>query len=178
MGSGKSTVGPLLAKLLNWSFVDLDARIEAAINMPIAAFFASQGEPAFRAVEQEQLFQTANTESCVIAVGGGALCTQENLDFARNNGEVVFLSVSVPELVQRLKAEQATRPMLLSNDGDLLPDVTVRDRIHHLLDRRLVFYNQAHHTVVTDGVTPATIAAEIASLLSVRINPPGTSHVQ
>ncbi|MEM8486643.1 MAG: shikimate kinase [Bacteroidota bacterium] len=166
MGSGKSTVGPLLAEQLDWSFVDLDANIESAIDMPIAAFFSSQGEPAFRAVEQKQLFKTTASDASVIAVGGGALCTQDNLEFALNSGVVVFLSVAVPELVRRLKAEQATRPMLLSDDGELLPDATVRDRIELLLNRRLGFYNQAHLTVATDGRTPQAIAMEIAGLLA------------
>lgn len=166
MGSGKSTVGPLLAASLNCPFVDLDANIEAVIGMPITAFFSSQGEPAFRAIEQEQLFHTATSESCVIAVGGGALCSQANLDFARKNGTVIFLSVAIPELVARLKAEQHTRPMLLGAGGDLLPDATVRERIEGLLGRRMSFYTQAHLTVHTDGLLPDAIAADIVCQLT------------
>ncbi len=166
MGSGKSTVGPLLARTLNWPFLDLDEQIEARIGMPIASFFSAEGEPAFRAIERDELQRTAETGACVVAVGGGALCSDETLTFALENGVVVYLAVSVDELVRRLKAEQATRPMLLSTKGDLLPDATVRDRINALLERRLSFYTQAHITIQTDGMWPKAIASDLVSKLT------------
>ena len=67
MGSGKSTVGPLLARALGWDFYDLDDRIEEIIGMPIAAYFKQEGEPAFRAVEREALHESESVSQTVIA---------------------------------------------------------------------------------------------------------------
>ncbi len=166
MGSGKSTVGPLLAIEMGWGFFDLDDKIESAIDMSIAAYFKEAGEPAFRAVERKELHKSVDEERCVIAVGGGALCNQENLDCAKKHGKVVFLQISVAALMDRLKAEQATRPMLLSKDGRLLDDETVKGRISQLLDSRLPFYEQADLVIQTDDMLPIDIAKQISAHFS------------
>ena len=105
MGSGKSTIGPLLARRLRWSFADLDDRIVDEIGMPIADYFTRFGEARFREVEAERLFNTAQDHRHVIAVGGGALCQPDNLEWVLEQGIVVYLKVEVDELVRRLKAE-------------------------------------------------------------------------
>ena len=162
MGSGKSTVGPLLAEALAWDFYDLDHRIESVIGMPIATFFKKEGEPAFRKVEREALWASESDNRTVIAVGGGALCNPDNLDWAKSHGTVVYLSVSIHALVKRLKAEQTTRPMLLGDDGQLLEDETVTARIANLLESRLPLYEQSDLTIDTDGLRPKEIAKRLA----------------
>lgn len=161
MGSGKSTTGPLLAKALGWSFVDLDAMIVARVGMPIATYFREAGEPAFREVEWETLQETQRLEQHVIAVGGGALCRQDTLAWALANGLVVYLEVSIKELITRLRKEQATRPMLLGPAGELLDDAAVYARINGLLEGRLAFYRQSHLTIPTDGRPPVDIADQL-----------------
>src|SRR5437588_6883468 len=75
MGSGKSTVGPLLARRLGWDFVDADDVIEAEAGMPIAEIFARHGEAAFRAREHAAIARLAAQDSLVLALGGGAIET-------------------------------------------------------------------------------------------------------
>ena len=166
MGSGKSTVGPLLARALGWDFYDLDDRIEEIIGMPIAAYFKQEGEPAFRAVEREALHESESVSQTVIAVGGGALCNPDNLNWAKAHGTVIYLSVSIGSIVKRLKAEQTTRPMLLGKDGQLLEDETVTDRIASLLKGRLPLYDQSDLIIETDGLSPKHIAKRLAIQLN------------
>lgn len=161
MGSGKSTTGPLLAEALDWSFADMDVMIEARLGMPIATYFREAGEPAFRNIEQEILQDTSRLERHVIAVGGGALCREDNLAWALAHGLVVYLEVSIDELIARLRREQATRPMLLGPAGELLDDEAVHERIGGLLAGRLAYYRQSHLTIKTDGKPPADIANQV-----------------
>ncbi len=149
MGSGKSTVGPLLARRLGWSFTDLDDRIVDEIGEPIANFFKREGESAFRKIEAAQLIATGSASETVVAVGGGALCSDDNLNWALENGIVIYIRVSVEELVRRLKAEQVTRPMLLNPDGSLLTDDAVSQRIRKLIKQREAYYTRSHLTIET-----------------------------
>lgn len=161
MGCGKSTVGPRLAERIGWDFFDLDDRIVSAVEMPISTYFSQAGEPAFRRVEKQELHRSQEAINCVIAVGGGALCSQENLDWAKEHGIVVYLQVSVDVLIARLRAAQATRPMLLGKSGQLLSDKTVKSRISTLLEKRTSFYEQAHVTVETDGMTVEEVSERV-----------------
>ncbi len=169
MGSGKSTTGPLLAAQLNWAFVDMDAIIEERLGMPIAAYFKEAGEPAFRKIEQEVLHDTRALNQYVIAVGGGALCQQDNLEWALAHGLVVYLEVSVDELINRLRKEHATRPMLHGPSGELLDDEAVHARISSLLEGRLDSYRQSHLTVKTDGQAPSDIADHLFQISRARL---------
>ncbi|MFK7845515.1 MAG: shikimate kinase [Rhodothermales bacterium] len=166
MGCGKSTVGPRLAALLEWAFFDLDDKIVSAVQMPISRYFTEAGEPAFRDVERQQLLLSENTHNQVIAVGGGALCSQENLDWAKRHGVVVYLQVSVDALISRLKSGHATRPMLLGKSGQLLSDDAVRSRISGLLEQRTSFYEQADLTIHTDDLTVEEVAGRVCELVS------------
>lgn len=161
MGSGKSTVGPLLAELLGWSFSDLDDHIVREIGEPIADFFKEKGEAAFRKIEATQLIATASVSNRVIAVGGGALCGDDNLNWALDHGIVVYIRVPVQVLVDRLKAEQITRPMLLSPDGSLLNDEAVVERISKLIEQREAYYSRSHLTIEA-GRAKAEAVAQVS----------------
>lgn len=153
MGSGKSTVGPVLAAQMGWQFADLDEAIVNVLQMPIAAFFEQEGEAAFREVERDVLHKTAALQDCVVALGGGALCSTENLSWALANGLVVYLQTSAAELMRRLMPEQASRPMLHGPQGELLDEAAVQRRISDLLAKRMSLYEQAHLVLETDGRT-------------------------
>jgi shikimate kinase len=168
MGSGKSTVGPLLAKRLDWSFSDLDERIVNVIHMPIARFFQEEGEAAFRRIETERLQATQGQERLVMAVGGGALCSEANLQWALEHGMVIYLNVPVNELVRRLKEEQVTRPMLLDERGTVMNDEEVTRRITSLLQRREVYYGRAHATMECAGRSPGILAERIERIVTAR----------
>jgi shikimate kinase len=155
MGCGKSTIGPLLARRLGYTFIDLDTLIEQQAGRAIPEIFTMGGEVAFRAQERAALRQTAALEAYVIATGGGTLASEENLNWALRNGRVVYLQVSVEELVRRLAPAAISRPMLQDQHRQPLQGAALRQRIVSLLRRRELWYLQAHHVVDTDGLSVA-----------------------
>lgn len=97
-GSGKTTVGSLLAVSLGRPFYDADGEIEKRLGCSIPAFFAKRGEVAFRAVETEVLAELGKRSGCVIATGGGCVTRGENYDLLHQNGEIIWLRRSLTEL--------------------------------------------------------------------------------
>lgn len=97
-GSGKTTVGSLLAVSLGRPFYDADGEIEKKLGCSIPAFFAQKGEAAFRAVETEVLAELGKRSGCVIATGGGCVTRGENYDLLHQNGEIIWLRRSLTEL--------------------------------------------------------------------------------
>jgi shikimate kinase len=117
-GSGKSTVGPELARRLGVPFTELDAEIEAAVGKPIRAIFEEEGgEARFRALEAEALQRAAANDPSVVSCGGGVVLEPANRVLLRATGEVVFLSVPLEVLVERVRPA-ADRP-LIREEGDL-----------------------------------------------------------
>src|SRR5690349_9297459 len=117
MGSGKSTVGPLIAKQLGWEFLDLDAMIERRQRKTIAAIFETEGEPAFRAYESAALKQCLEpaSASSVIALGGGAFSQPANRELIAGSGALVaWLDAPSGELLRRCRGQQSgpARPLL------------------------------------------------------------------
>ncbi len=171
MGCGKSTIGPLLARRLGYTSLDLDAQIEQQAGRSIPEIFAEGGEAAFRALEREALRQTATLEACVIATGGGALVSVDNLSWALRNGRVVYLQVSVDELVRRLAPEAAGRPLLQDRHRRPLQGAALRRRIAAMLAYREPWYLQAHHVVTTDGLSvEETVEVVLHALRTYRTN--------
>ncbi|MEZ4703332.1 MAG: shikimate kinase [Rhodothermales bacterium] len=153
MGSGKSTLGAALADRLGYAFLDLDQEIVRRIEMPIAEYFQTHGEVRFRRLETSLLHETQAEERVVVAVGGGALVSEANLAFAREQGLVVYLMVDQGEIIRRLRAEQHSRPMLLDDAGHLLPEKRVEERIARLFAAREPYYHRAHLSVDLSGLS-------------------------
>ncbi|AEN74386.1 Shikimate kinase [Rhodothermus marinus SG0.5JP17-172] len=169
MGCGKSTIGPLLARRLGYTFLDLDALIERQAGRSIPEIFAEGGEAAFRALEREALRRTVALDACVIATGGGALVSDDNLAWALRNGRVVYLQVSADELARRLAPEATHRPLLQDRHHRPLQGAALRRRIAAMLARREPWYRQAHHVVATDGLSIAeTVEAVLHALCTYR----------
>lgn len=97
-GSGKTTVGSLLAVSLGRPFYDADGEIEKKLGCSIPAFFAQRGEAAFRVIETEVLAELGKRSGCVIATGGGCVTRGENYDLLHQNGEIIWLRRSLTEL--------------------------------------------------------------------------------
>ena len=150
MGTGKSTIGKLLTKMLDYPFVDLDEKIEKYAGKSITEIFKNNGEENFRNLESEHLRFYSNS---VIACGGGIIMRKENRTFMKDNGKAVLLTASIPELSKRL-IESDSRPLLaVENKEELMKNIW--------LERRLHYFSTADYTIKTDHKTHKEIADEI-----------------
>lgn len=129
MGAGKSTVGRLLAPLMNMDFVDLDTEIEMVAGRRIAGIFEDLGEAEFRALEQKCLH--ASPEHAVIATGGG--CFIFNTEWMLQNGTVVYLHVPFDALASRIGADPS-RPLWKNAEKLFLQRETVYRRAQVIID--------------------------------------------
>ena len=152
MGSGKTTVGRILAKHLGYGFVDTDDVIVQAAGKSINQLFAESGEAAFRQLESDVLAQVCAFTKLTIATGGGIVMRQENWSYL-HHGLIVWLDVPVELLYSRLQ-EDSTRP--------LLHDVDPESKLRSLLEQRRSLYSQADlHIPISAEETPEQIATKI-----------------
>ena len=114
-GSGKSTVGRHLARLLGWRFIDSDHEIERQIGGSIRAFFEQHGEAAFRDLEQQSITALCQQTGAVLATGGGAVLRAANRQALKSGCEVVYLRSTPEELFRRLRHD-TQRPLLQVKD--------------------------------------------------------------
>ena len=144
MGTGKSSVGKILAERLGCQFIDLDALIVAEAGRSIKEIFAEQGEPYFRALEAEIVRRLAseNEKGAVVSTGGGVVIDPENRRWMRENGVVVNLTATAQAIRKRLAADNE-RP-LLQNDNSL-------EKIVSMLAEREPFYRDADIRIATTG---------------------------
>lgn len=157
-GSGKSTIGRLLAAHLGWELVDTDAWIVAATGRAVHEIFAQDGEPVFRAWERRAVAAACATPRRVIALGGGAPQDPENLARLRASCALVWLRAAPETLVERLRAaETEVRPLLA---GDAL------ERLRALLLQREAIYRQADLAIDTDALAPEEVVERIVAWLT------------
>ena len=150
MGSGKTTVGPLLADALGVRFVDLDWLVEARTGQTVTALFADVGEAGFRAAETAALAETTTGPDLVVATGGGTLVRAANLALAQAAGAVVWLRVSPVVAAARLGVPTG-RPLLAGPDGRPLGGDALRARLRALMEARAPLYARADVTVEADA---------------------------
>lgn len=143
MGCGKSTIGAIAANVLGYDFWDLDLAIVERAGKTVSAVFADEGEAAFRKLEAAALRATGEHEDIVVAVGGGALTFEENLQWALAHGTVVYLRVPTDNLLPRLLKGRTVRPLILDETGEVLPSADLRTTIEHMMRRRTPFYERA-----------------------------------
>lgn len=156
MGTGKSTVGKILARRSGRTWVDIDLRVEEAKKMKVADIFEKEGEASFRSLEKDMIRQVARTANQVITTGGGAVLDADNLRALQNNGFLIALAATPETIYQRVK-DSRHRPLL--KGGDLMSE------LRRLMALRQPFYAKADRTFHTDGKTPSQVAAAIADVL-------------
>lgn len=144
MGSGKSSVGRLVAGALHFDFVDTDAMIEQSTGKKISDIFAGEGEAAFRQMERKTVENLESARNTVIATGGGLPINPVNLESLKSHALVVCLWAS-PEVIWKRVKRHSHRPLLQAPDP--------QERIRELLAAREPFYKNADVLVNTDSRT-------------------------
>jgi shikimate kinase len=157
MGTGKSAVGPLVARALGYTYVDLDREVERTAGMSVPDIFAREGEATFRHRETEALNAVSQRDRCVVATGGGVVIAAANRARMARTGHVVCLTASPAAIVRRTGRGRRRRP-LLAGEGSL------EARVRNLLAERAVYYRECHHMVDTTGRPVAAVAKEIVKL--------------
>ena len=161
MGSGKSTVGELLAERLNLPFIDSDKAIEKIEGRSISDIFSTDGEAAFREMEMNFLDQLKSRKPAVIAVGGGLPTLDGALESMHELGLVIYLNTSLLTLIKRLKDEKQFRPLLKElNDSEFHPFV------EDLLSQRVHFYKQAKLIMPNERNSPAELVEKLIKELN------------
>lgn len=157
MGSGKSTIGNIIAKKLNREFQDSDHYIERKTGVDIARIFDIEGESGFRDRESNALKDLLEADSQVIATGGGSVVRPENQGLLRSRGFIIFLDTSVKQQMQRLRRDKK-RPLLQTDNPS--------QRLHALLDeRRPIYLELADLAVKTDRRQARLLATDIINQL-------------
>lgn len=151
-GSGKTTVGRLVAEALGAGFLDIDAVIVRRLQKPVARIFAEHGEPYFRKLETEGVQHALDGPPAVIAPGGGWAAQPGAMEAVAGKAFLVYLKTMVTTAAKRVGGE-GTRPLLIGEDPI--------ERMRLLLRGREHFYQQAECEVKTDLKGPRALADEI-----------------
>ena len=150
MASGKSTIGPILANTLGWNFFDLDRLIEETAGKSVRKIFEENGEDYFRELETQTLRNTCELENYIIALGGGTITNQINLEIIKSSGFLIYLESSPEETYKRLRFKR-DRPALLFDGEEEPSKVEFIEKINSLLDKRIKYYNQADLKINTNN---------------------------
>jgi shikimate kinase len=156
MGTGKTTVGRELARLMGMKFLELDRMIEKEVGLSIKEIFSRYGEEYFRDRESDMVRKVSDKEGLVISTGGGVVLRKENMDALRKKGIIVWLKAK-PETILERTLGSDERPLLNVEDPE--------ERIRKLLQERKPYYEEADLSVDTDGLSPLQVAERIKSLL-------------
>jgi len=159
MGTGKSTVGRELARLMGRKFIDTDIALERRLGMTVSEAFAQKGETFFRAEEKALALQLTETHSRVVATGGGTLLDPDVRKAFAQTGLIICLFTNKDELVQRLERTDK-RPLLRGE--------SVRSKVDELLEKRREIYDKISIRVDTTNLTPQEAARKIFDLLKIR----------
>ncbi len=148
MGAGKSTVGRALAAALGRGFADTDAEVERATRSTIVELFATHGEAGFRLAESRVVSELGRHDDLVIALGGGAVLSDDNVSDLMLTGVIVVLDAPLEVLRGRVAAGPGTRPLLTGSEAD--------DRLATTLARRRPRYLEVADVVV-DAARPVDV---------------------
>jgi len=158
-GSGKSTLGRQLGRLMNTEFLDLDHEIEHLMRIPISEVFQKYGEAYFRELERDMLDKIIHEhQRFILATGGGTPCFHQNMDTMNQAGITVFLDIPSMEIVGRMsKKGMASRPLFRDlNPGNMVAEFDKK------FGHRVPFYREANIEISGDSITPERIVHLIA----------------
>ena len=160
MGSGKSTVGKDLAKVLDYDFIDIDNYISDKEKSSISNIFKNKGEIYFRKSETKSLIEiTSSRDNIVLALGGGTPCYGNNLAIlkADKNIRSFYLKLSIPQLTKRLFVEREERPLI----SHINSEEQLQEFIGKHLFERTQYYRQAQFVINSDNKSKKDILEEL-----------------
>lgn len=152
MGTGKTSVGRLVAEQLHFNYFDTDEMIQSATGKTIAEIFSTCGEPAFRALEEKTVQELASKTQTIISAGGGLPVAPQNLASLKTHSLVVCLWASPAKIWERVKT-QTHRPLLQDSDP--------QKKIQELLAAREPFYKQADILLNTECRSLREVAQQV-----------------
>ena len=163
MGSGKSQTGPVLAKMINYAFVDTDDVIEKASKQSISSIFEKDGEKVFRDVEKKVLKEISQHHSLVIATGGGLVTLPENWGIL-HQGIVIWLDLDLKRSIKRLESDKKKRPLLIGDD--------LAENFSQIYESRKPIYLESDLRIEVEDQSSYEVATMIAEHLpSILIDP-------
>lgn len=160
MGCGKTYWGAKTAAAAGMPFFDLDVLIEAKGQGTVREIFSTQGEDAFRSLEQQTLHGCLQYPSAIIATGGGTPCFFDNIGWMKKHGRTIYLKTPAQVLAERLKHELPLRPLLAR-----VPVHQLEEHIQNLLIHREPYYAQADVVVEQTDKDQNNIATELLNLI-------------
>ena len=157
MGAGKSTVGKLLARRLNYRFYDVDRMLVKGFGKPVSRIFKENGEAAFRKAEEDVLFELCKRGQVLVSTGGGTLARNETMTMALAAGTVIYLKAPVEELYERVVFSPKDRPILEEPDTEAVfrEKFAVREAI----------YNRAQLSFSVSGKQPHDVVGEVMGVI-------------
>lgn len=152
MGTGKSTVGRLVARQIGFEFVDSDHEIERLQGKPVSQIFAEQGETAFRAMEREFIASGHPAKKCIVSCGGGLIVPPGMLELLRSRGVIICMHAPIDTILQRTM-HATHRPLLAVENPE--------QRLRELYAQRETLYRRSGTMVLTDKRPLREIAAHV-----------------
>ncbi|MDI6786509.1 MAG: shikimate kinase [bacterium] len=152
MGTGKSSIGKILAERLDMSFLEMDEIIEKENKMTISDIFEKYGEAYFRELEKDLIERISKNNSCVISTGGGVVLNEENVELLQKNGILISLMAKEEVIYKRVKNE-THRPLLKTKNG--------LQKIREILNHRRPFYEKAGFCIDTSNMSKNEVVEKI-----------------
>ena len=154
MGSGKSTIGGLIAKKLNVKLIDVDRKIETMQNQKISQIFEDKGETYFRELEFNVTIQSLNNDNKIISIGGGAFMNKELRKIIRQKSSTFWLHWSADTLIKRIKN---------NNKRPVVKNMKYTD-IKKLISERNKIYNFSDYKIICENLKKAEIVEKIIKI--------------
>lgn len=158
-GTGKTSVGSIVAQTIGRVLIDLDRLVEAEAGRSIREIFAAGGERSFRSLERAALVAIADQPAAVISLGGGAILSEPNREWIRSRGFCVWLDAAAGTVAERIAADPTS-----GSQRPPLTELDLADEVCQVLEQRRPLYRQSSDLrIVTDGKTIEQVAAEVVA---------------
>jgi shikimate kinase len=162
MGSGKTTIGKLIAKKLRYKFIDTDLLMEEKTGVKVPLIFEYEGEEGFRKREAKILSEVLRLDNIILATGGGIVLSDNNRQQLKERGNVIYLNAEINELAKRLSNDK-TRPLLQNTD--------IKEKLKELMGHRSFLYESIADSIIqTKNKRAPDIANEIITNLGLDEN--------